>query len=128
MRNLILLGVLILATGLTLPAHAGWSVQMHGTRDSLTWRANNGQALNLASPYGKGIEVVDIEPAGRDGLQQGDVITAVDNQVVARVVDLLTYSNAHPNDATRLTLHRGHGEQELVVGAGKLNALLHPHP
>ncbi|MHB1056624.1 MAG: PDZ domain-containing protein [Rhodanobacter sp.] len=128
MRHLIMLGALATATALALPAHAGWYVHQHGTRDSLTWSDTDGRALELESPKGKGIEIARIAPAGRGGLQQGDVITAVDGHAVTHVADLLTYANAHLPDAAKLSVHRGHGELEVALPPGELAALVHPHP
>ncbi len=128
MRHTLLQGVLVLAAVLALPAYAGWSVQQHGTRDKLTWHDTDGQALDLASPQGQGIESVHIAPAGRDNLRQGDVITAVDGQTVAHVADLLVYTNAHLQASTVLTVRRGHADLKIGLAPGELATLLHPHP
>lgn len=128
MRHLILLGTLAITAAIALPAHAGLYVKIHGTHDHLTWHASDGRALELASTDGKGILVDRIAPAGRDGLQQGDEITAVDGQPVAHVFDLVTYANAHLQAASKLTVRRGHGDLQLALPAGELAALVHPSP
>ena len=128
MRRLILLGAIAAATAFALPAYAGHYVYIHGTRDMLTWHSPDGRALDLTSPDGKGIRVARIEPADRAGLKPGDVIATVDGQPVAHVVDLVTYANAHPQAACKLSVHRGHDDLQLALPAGELTALVHPHP
>lgn len=128
MRHLILLGALAATTVFALPAHAGLYVYEHGTRDMLTWHSPDGRALDLASPEGTGIHIDHIAPADRDGLKQGDVITAVDGQPIAHVVDLLTYANAHLQAACKLTVRRGQDDQSIALPAGELAALVHPQP
>jgi S1-C subfamily serine protease len=128
MRHLILLGALTAATAIAAPAHAGWFVHEHGTRDHLTWQDSNGQALDLTSPEGKGIKVAHIAPEGRYGLKQGDVITAVDGHAVSHVADLLTYANAHLQGTSKLSIHRGQHALELALGTGELATLVRPHP
>ena len=128
MRHMVLIGTLALATALTSPAHAGWYVKMHGSTDSLTWQSSDGHALDLSSKECKGIKVVKIAPNGRDGLHKGDLITAVDGHAVAHVVDLLTYANAHLQDPVELSVSHGGHDVDVTLAAGKLGALLHPHP
>lgn len=128
MRHIALTAAFALAAALAAPAHAGWYVSMHGTAESLSWKGANGQALDLSSKDGKGVVVAMITPDGRDGLHAGDRITAVDGQSVAHVKDLVTYANAHMQDPVKLTLeHRGHA-MDVALAAGKLGALVHPHP
>jgi len=128
MRQLILLGTLITTAAFTLPAHAGSYVYIHGTRDMLTWHSPDGRALDAASPDGKGIRINRIEPVGHDGLQQGDVIVAADDQPVAHVADLTTFANAHLQAACKLTVHRGQSNVQIALPAGELAALVHPSP
>ena len=47
---------------------------------------------------------------------------------LAHVVDLVTYANAHPQAACKLSVHRGHDDLQLALPAGELTALVHPHP
>lgn len=128
MKHMLLAGAFTVVAALTATAQAGLYVKIHGTQDHLTWDASDGRALELASPNGKGIAVERIAPAGRDGLQPGDVITAVEGQPVAHVVDLVTYANAHLQAASKLTVHRGHGNVQLALPGGELAALVHPSP
>lgn len=128
MRTMILFAALAASTTLALPAHAGFYVKIHGTHNHLTWQDSDGRALDLASTNGKGILVERIKPAGRDGLQLGDEITAVDGQPVAHVVDLVTYANAHPQATCKLTVRRGQSDVQLALPAGELTALVHPQP
>lgn len=128
MRHLILLGAMAATAIIALPAHADWYVKIHGTRDSLTWHTDKGRALDLASPEGKGVHINRIEPAGRDGLRQGDLIVAVDGQPVAHVVDLTNFANAHLQVACKLTVQRSHGSMQVALPAGELAALVHPSP
>lgn len=128
MRRMILLGAIAATAIAALPAHADWYVKIHGTRDSLTWHTDQGRALDLASPEGKGVHVDKIKPAGRDGLQQGDTIVAVDGQPVAHVLDLVTFANAHLQSACELTVRRGQGNTQVSLPAGELTALVHPSP
>lgn len=128
MRHLILLGMLAITATLALPAYAGLYVKIHGTHNHLTWHASDGRTLELASTDCKGILVDRIAPAGRDGLQQGDAIIAVDGQPVTQVFDLVTYANAHLQAASKLTVHRGHGDLQLALPGGELAALVHPSP
>ncbi|MBU6248803.1 MAG: hypothetical protein KGN77_13695, partial [Xanthomonadaceae bacterium] len=128
MRHATIIGALVMAVALTASAHAGWYVEMHGTTDSLSWQGNDGRALDLSSMDGKGIKVVTIMPDGRDGLHKGDLITAVDGHAVGQVVDLVTYANAHMTNPTRLSISRHGHDTDLALAAGKLGALMHPHP
>lgn len=128
MRTLILFGALAAAAVVALPAQADGYLKIHGTRDSLAWHDSNDRALDLASPEGKGARINRIEPAGRDGLRQGDVIVAVDGQPVAHVVDLTIFANAHLQAASRLTVQRGSGNAQVALPAGELAALVHPSP
>ena len=128
MRHATMLGALAIAATIALPAHAGGYVKIHGTRDSLTWHTDKDRALDLASPEGKGVHVNRIEPAGRNDLQQGDMIVAVDGQPVAHVVDLLNFSNAHLQAACMLTVQRDRNNVQVALPAGELSALVHPSP
>lgn len=128
MRHLIMFGVFATAIILALPAHASGYVKIHGTRDSLTWHTDKVRALDLAFPEGKGVHINRIEPAGYDGLQQGDVIVAVDDQPVAHVVDLLKFANTHLQAACKLTVQRGRDNVQVALPAGELTALVHPSP
>ena len=128
MRPLILLGAITAATIVALPAQADGYLKIHGTRDNLTWHTSNGRALDLASPEGKGIRINRIEPAGRDGLRQGDVIVAADGQSVVHVIDLTIFANAHLQAACKLTMHRGQNNVQVALPAGELAALVHPSP
>ena len=128
MRHLVLLGAIVATTIVALPAHADWYVKIHGTRDSLTWHTEMGRELDLASPEGKGVRVDRVEPAGHDGLQQGDVVVAVDGQSVVHVVDLLDFANAHLQAACKPTVHRGRDNAQVALPAGELTALVHPSP
>ena len=128
MRTLILLGTLAAAAAVALPAQADGYLKIHGTRDNLTWHTSNGRALDLASPEGKGIRINRVEPAGHDGLRQGDVIVAADGQPVAHVVDLTIFANAHLQAASKLTVHRGRSDVQVALPAGELAALVHPSP
>jgi S1-C subfamily serine protease len=128
MRPLILLGTLATASFFALPAQAGWHVQMHGTRDNLSWHDAGGRELKLASPDGTGIRVIRITPARHAGLRRGDVITAVDDQPVTRVDELRDHPSAHRREASRLTVRRGHETLQLALAAGELAAMAHPHP
>jgi S1-C subfamily serine protease len=120
--------VFALAATLASPTHAGWYVGIHGTAQSLSWKGANGQALDLSSKDGKGIVVVTIAPDGRDGLHEGDRITAVDGQLVAHVEDLVTYANAHMQDPAKLSVSRGGHTLDVALAAGALAAMIHPHP
>lgn len=128
MRYRLLTATLAMTMAVSLPAHAGWYVKMHGTTDSLTWQANNGQSLELSSKAGEGIRVVTIKPDNRDGLKKGDLISAVDGQAVAHVKDLLTYANTHMQDPATLSVQRDGHSVDVALAAGELGALVHPHP
>ncbi len=128
MRRLILCSALALTSMAVMPAHAGWYVKMHGTTNSLTWQSTDGRALDLSSGDGKGIKVVAIAPDKRDGLHKGDLITAIDGHAVARVVDLLTYANAHLQDPATLSVSHAGKDVDVTLAAGELGALMHPHP
>ena len=131
MRHAALIGILILATTLASAAHAGWPVnyiKIHGTTDHLNWHDAKGRALELSSKDGPGIKVVTISPEGRDGLYKGDLITAVDGHVVAHVVDLVTFANAHMQDQAKLSVSRNGHNMDVMLATSELGALVHPQP
>jgi S1-C subfamily serine protease len=131
MRHAAIIGTLVLATALAPAAHAGWPgkyIKIHGTTDNLTWHGAKDRAVELSSKDGRGIKVVTISPEGQDGLHKGDLITAVDGYVVAHVVDLVTFANAHMKDPAKLSVSRDDHTMDVVLAAGELGALVHPQP
>ncbi len=128
MRHIAPSAVFALAAALAAPVHAGWYVSMHGTAESLRWNGANGQALDLSSKDGKGVVVATIAPDGRDGLHEGDCITAVDGHSIAHVKDLVNYANAHMQDPAKLSVRRRGHAMDIALAAGELGGLVHPRP
>lgn len=124
MRHIALIASLALAIAVTSSAQAGWSVHI----DNLTSTRPDGRVIDLSSKMGTGIKVVTIAPEGRDGLHEGDVITAVDGHPLVYVTDLVAYAKTHMQDPARLSVNRGNHNTDVTLAAGKLGALLNAQP
>ncbi|WEN15088.1 PDZ domain-containing protein [Rhodanobacter sp. AS-Z3] len=128
MRRLIICGVLAIAAATIMPAYAGWYTTFHNTRDSLAWHNSDGRILDLHSSDNAGIEVTKVNPANLWGLQQGDVILAVDGHPVKHVGELFKQLQASKPANVKIQVRRGHAEQVLTVVASDYVNLVNPHP
>jgi S1-C subfamily serine protease len=102
-------------------------VQLHSTDDSLTWRSQ-GQVLGLHSGGNKGIVVTKTSPAVLWGLQQGDVILAVNEQPVKHVNELLDRLYTSKPAAVKIRLRRESAEQALTIAAADYTNIVNPTP
>lgn len=90
---------------------------VHGDEDcvnTFVWRGST-QSLTLKSGDGEGISVTHTEPASVWGLQQGDVILAVDGHAVDQVQELLNRLDASKPEPVALRVRRDRAEQEINV-------------
>ena len=128
MRRLALCGTLLLTAMLALPAVAADTFKFQwNTDDSLSWR-DPGHALKLRSDNATGITVIKTDPEPLWGLQQGDVIVAVDNHPVQHVSELLTRLHASKPAAVELHLRRGGAPLVLAVAAADYASIVEPDP
>lgn len=104
-----------LATGLS--AFKPFADIVHGDDDcsnTFAWHDSE-HALTLESGDGEGIKVTHTEPASVWGLQQGDVILAVDNHAVDQVQELLERLDASKPRPVAIRVRRDKTEQEITV-------------
>ena len=128
MRCLALCSTLMLATVLAQPAIAGdWYKYQLNTDDSLSWR-DPGHALKLHSDSATGITVSQTSPGSLWGLQQGDVIVAVDDHPVQHVSELLARLRASKPAAVQLRLRRGDASLVVAVAAGDYASIVGTEP
>jgi C-terminal processing protease CtpA/Prc len=113
MRQLILGGTLVLASVLAQPAMADWKYQFNSD-DSLSWRIA-GHALKLHSDNTTGITVTKIGADPVWGLQQGDVIVAVDDYPVKHVSQLMDRLRAGSPSSVKLIIDDNPGVGEALA-------------
>lgn len=83
---------------------------------SLVWR-DAGRSLTFKSGDGNGVRVARTEPANVWGLQQGDMIVAVDGQALDDVDDLVDRLSADkPADARLRVLRSGAAQEVSIAG------------
>jgi hypothetical protein len=90
---------------------------VHGDDDcsnTFTWHDAD-HVLTLKSGDGEGIRVTHMEPASVWGLQQGDVILAVDDHAVDQVQELLERLNASKPNPVAIRVRRDKTEHEITV-------------
>jgi C-terminal processing protease CtpA/Prc len=124
MRQLILGGTLVLASVLAQPAMADWKYQFNSD-DSLSWRIA-GHALKLHSDNTTGITVTKIGADPVWGLQQGDVIVAVDDYPVKHVSQLMDRLRAGSPSSVKLHVRRGAESSVLTVTAAEYGQVVSP--
>jgi len=128
MRSLALCGTLLLVSMLAQPVIAGdWYKYQLNTDDSLSWR-NPEHALKLHSDNATGITVTKVSPGPVWGLQQGDVIVAVDDHPVRHVSELLGRLRASKPAAVKLHLRRGDTSTVLAVAGADYAQIVAPEP
>ncbi|MFZ0871227.1 MAG: PDZ domain-containing protein [Rhodanobacter sp.] len=128
MRSLAVLGTLLLATVLTQPVKAGDSYKYQwNSDDSLSWRVP-GHALKLHSDNATGITVINAEPGSVWGLQQGDVIVAIDDHPVRHVNELLAQLRVSQPAAVKLHLRRGGTSSVLTVAGADYASIVEAEP
>ena len=90
---------------------------LHGDGDCSTTFAwhDSDHALTLKSGDGEGIRVTHTEPASVWGLQQGDVILAVDDHGVDQVQELLERLDASKPKPVAIRVRRDKTEHEITV-------------
>jgi S1-C subfamily serine protease len=94
---------------------------------SLEWHDTD-RSLALKSGDGKGVQVVRAEPSGVWGLQQDDVILAVDGQPVNDVDELLQRLSASKPSEAKVRLRRGNAEQEVAIAESDYSNILDQPP
>ena len=105
-----------LATGLAAFKPFAGIVHSNDDECSTTFAWHDaGHALSLKSGDGEGIEVTRTEPASVWGLQQGDVILAVDGHAVDQVEELLKRLDASKPKPVAIRVRRDTREQEITV-------------
>ncbi|WP_430388316.1 PDZ domain-containing protein [Dyella sp. 20L07] len=93
---------------------------VHGDDDCSTTVAwhDADHAITLKSGDGEGIKVTSTEPATVWGLQQGDVILAVDGHPVDKLNDLLKQLDASKPKPVAIRVRRDKAEQEITIAEG----------
>jgi S1-C subfamily serine protease len=124
MRRLILGGTLVLASVLAQPAMADWKYQFNSD-DSLSWRIAD-HALKLHSDSTTGITVTKIGADPVWGLQEGDVIVAVDDYPVKHVSQLMDRLRAGSPSSVKLHVRRGAESSVLTVTAAEYGQVVSP--
>jgi S1-C subfamily serine protease len=124
MRRLILGGTLVLASVLAQPAMADWKYQFNSD-DSLSWRIAD-HALKLHSDSTTGITVTKIGVDPVWGLQEGDVIVAVDDYPVKHVSQLMDRLRASSPSSVKLHVRRGAESPVLTVTAAEYGRVVSP--
>lgn len=128
MRSLIFWSVVLLACMATTPVVAGeLHVNQHNAQGSLTWR-DAGRVLDLHSNAASGIVVTRVSTGGTWGLQQGDVVLAVDGHPVRQIAALVDRLRASKPAAVRMRIRRSHAEQTLTLTAKDYGHLIGPKP
>ena len=128
MRSVILSSVLVLASLIAIPVVASeLYVNQHNAQGSLTWR-DTGRALGLHSDAAGGIVVTRAGIGGTWGLQQGDVILAVDGHPVRQIAALVDRLRASEPATVKMRVRRDHAEQELTLAADDYGHLIGPKP
>ena len=124
MRRLILGGTLVLASVLAQPAMADWKYQFNSD-DSLSWRIAD-HALKLHSDSTTGITVTKIGVDPVWGLQEGDVIVAVDDYPVKHVSQLMDRLRASSPSSVKLHVRRSAESPVLTVTAAEYEQVVSP--
>lgn len=126
MRHMILIGGLLLAGIVAVPAVAGsWYNSLHVNDSKVAW-SDAGHALTLHSDTAGGIEVTRAKPDTLWGLRQGDEILAVDGHPVRRVAELCDQLKAAKPAAVTLQLRRAGVEMAITVPAADYVHLIPP--
>lgn len=126
MRNLTFWSFLLLAGMAATPLVASeLHVHQHDAQGSLTWR-DAGQVLGLRSDAAGGIVVTRVGTGGTWGLQQGDVILAVDGHPVRQVEALVDRLRASKPATVAVRMRRGNAEKELTLVAEDYGHLISP--
>lgn len=128
MRSIILWSTVLLACLVATPLLASvLSINQHDAQGSLSWR-DAGRVLGLHSDAASGIVVARVGTGGTWGLQQGDVILAVDGHPVRQVAALVDRLRSSKPAAVELHVRRGQVEQELTWAAKDYGHLISPKP
>ena len=128
MRNLTFWSVLALGCLATPTAFAGHLyVNQHNAQGGLSW-GDAHSVLDLRSEATGGIVVTRAGKQGTWGLQQGDVILAVDKHPVRQVTELVDRLRTSRPAAVTLRVRRDHGEQDLAMAAADYAHLIAPNP
>lgn len=128
MRSPTFWSAVLLACMTTAPVVAGdLYVNQQNAQGRLSWR-DAGGVLGLHSDATSGIVVTRAGADGTWGLQQGDVILAVDGHPVRQVALLVDRLRSSKPDAVEVRVRRGHAEQELTLAATDYAHLSSPKP
>ena len=128
MRNLTFCRTLLLACLVATPVVASeLYVHQYNAQGSLSWR-DAARALDLHSDAANEIVVTRAGTDGTWGLQQGDVILAVDGHPVRQVAALVDRLRASKPAAVEIRVRRGRAEQQLTVTAKDYGHLVGPKP
>ena len=128
MRHMILVGGLLLAGMIALPAFAGsWHNSLHVDDRTVAW-SDSGRALTLHSDTDGDIAVTKSHPDLVWGLRRGDQILAVDGHRVRHIAELLVQLKAATPAAVTLRVRRAGVEREITVAAADYLRLVPPTP
>ena len=117
MRHMILIGGLLLASMMAVPAVAGsWYNSLHVNDSQAAW-SDAGHALTLHSDTAGGIEVTKARPETVWGLRRGDEILAVNGHPVRQIAKFVDQLKAATPAAVTLRVRRADAEWEITVAA-----------
>ncbi|MEO8808805.1 MAG: PDZ domain-containing protein [Rhodanobacter sp.] len=102
-------------------------VNQQNAQGSLSWR-DSGRVFGLHSDAAHGVVVTRAGTDGTWGLQQGDVILALDGYPVGQVATLVERLRTSKPVAVELRVRRGQVEQELTWAAKDYGHLIGPRP
>jgi S1-C subfamily serine protease len=91
------------------------------TAESVTMVPSSGNPDLLVEAGTRVVSVTPGGPASQAGLQEDDLITAIDGVAVHNFNDLISYmeGSTHPGDVVELTVVRGSGDRTLTVELGE---------
>ena len=116
-----------IGVGFAIPSNTAQRIAQELIEDGSATRAYLGvraqtDGADGRTAVGRGATVVSVEPGGaaeEAGLQEGDVITAVDDRPVTTSSELTAAVRSHaPGDTVTLTVRRGNGTETVEVTLG----------
>lgn len=128
MRSLTFCSAVLLACVVTTPLSATeLHIAQHAAQGSLLWR-DAGRVLGVHADAKSGIVVTQTEIGGTWGLQQGDVVLAVDGRPVREIGALVERLRASQPAAVHTSVQRGDAAREVTVAADDYRHLIAPRP
>ena len=128
MHSVTFWSVMLVACVAATPVVAGdLRINQHDQQGSLTWR-DAGHVFGLHADAASGLVVTQADAKGTWGLQQGDVVLAVDGHPVRQIEGLVDRLRASKHAAVTVRVRRGHAPQELTLAAEEYGHLISPKP